>query len=334
MLLGFFAVFSLSLLFMLLFKQQAVRLGFVDIPNHRSSHVVHTPSGAGIALYFAVAIGAYLTPVYCMEQYMWVCVATLLVFLTGVVDDRYDIPPKAKFVVLAFSAFLLSFHDILITDVGTFFGIHISLGMMALPFTVFAVVGLSNAVNLIDGIDGLAGSISIVILSTFWFIGFYNQDMMMALLSMVFIAAVLGFLFFNWHPASIFMGDSGSLVLGFVISVLAIKALAYLPAVSVLFIVALPVIDTIVVMVRRKRMGRSIFSPDRCHLHHILLRFFGGNVRRTVLFLVVLQAVYAITGIYVQNMTDSGGSLILFGLNAFLIYMATNAIRKKENYSC
>lgn len=306
----------------------------MDIPNERSTHVNHTARGAGIGFYLAVAL---VLPVFHYElllNYIWACTAIFLVFIIGVLDDHRDTSPNTKFFVIILGTVLLYFDNIVIDDIGVFFGIPISFGWFALPFTIFAVVGFTNALNLIDGLDGLAATISIVILGSFFAVGYTNDDLFMMLLAGAFISALLGFLVFNWHPASIFMGDSGSLTLGFVISLLAIKSLAYLPTVSILFIAAIPILDTLVVMVRRKINGRSMFSADRCHIHHILRHFFAEDTRKTVIFIVVLQLIYSMTGLQLERDMDEGYFLLLFLLNVVLHYMFLAAMIKRQKRNC
>lgn len=109
------------------------------------------------------------------------------------------------------------------------------------------------------------------------------------------IAAILAFMMFNWNPAKIFMGDSGSLTLGFLIALLSIKALPYIQPTSVLFIAAIPIMDTLIVMIRRLKSGKSPFSPDKLHIHHLLLRFF--NVKKTVFLLIIMQTLYSMIGL-------------------------------------
>ena len=222
----------------------------------------------------------------------------------------------------------------MIDDLGVFFGFGLSVGWFALPFTLFAVVGFTNALNLIDGLDGLAAIVSIVILGSFFAVGYMYDDFFMMIITGAFISALLGFLLFNWHPASIFMGDSGSLTLGFVISMLAIKSLAYLPTVSVLFISAIPILDTLVVMLRRKIKGRSMFSADRCHIHHILKQFFAEDTRNTVLFLGVFQVIYSLIGLQLDKNMDEGYLLVLFAFNIVLLYMFLGAMIKRQKRDC
>lgn len=334
MYLEFVFIFMLSLVLVGLVKYYAPKIGLVDVPNGRSSHTNHIPSGAGIGFYLAVAI---VLPIFYFDTVLmnsWTCLAVLLVFIVGVLDDHHDTSPNTKFIVLILSTLLLSLDGVIIDNVGTFFGVNIALGWFALPFTMFAIVGFTNALNLLDGLDGLAATVSIVILGSFFAVGYMNDDFFMMVASMAFISTLLAFLVFNWHPASIFMGDSGSLTLGFVISVLAVKSLDYLPTVSILFITAIPILDTLIVMIRRKLNGRSAFSADRCHFHHILRHFFAEDTRKTVLFLGVLQAIYSLTGLQLDKNMDEGFLLILFGFNIVLLYMFLAAMIKRQKREC
>ena len=330
----FILIFILSLLLVNLLKNNAAKMGLIDIPNDRSSHINHTPSGAGIGFFLAVVIILPFFHFAYMLSQVWTFLAIFLVFVIGVLDDHHDTSPNTKFIVLTVSSILLSFDSVIINDIGVFFTIPITLGWFALPFTIFAIVGFTNALNLIDGLDGLSTLVSLVILGTFFVIGYQHDDILIMMLSMAFISTLSAFLIFNWNPASIFMGDSGSLTLGFVISVLAIKSLAYLPTVSILFITAIPLFDTLIVMIRRKRKGRSAFSADRCHVHHILRHFFAEDTKKTVVFLGVLQAIYSITGLQLDKNMDEGYLLILFGLNTILLYLFLGAMIKRQKRDC
>lgn len=330
----FALIFILSLVLVSLVKYHAPKIGLMDIPSERSSHIHHTPLGAGIGFYLAIVI---ILPIFNWDYILmngWACLAVLLVFIIGVLDDHHDASPHTKFFVIMLSTILLYLDNIVIDNLGTYFGVEISLGWLALPFTIFAVVGFTNALNMIDGLDGLAAVVSLVILLSFFTVGYMHDDFFMMLFAGAFISSLLGFLVFNWHPALIFMGDSGSLTLGFVISLLAIKSLAYLPTVSILFIAAMPILDTLVAMIRRKINGRSIFSADRCHVHHILRHFFAEDTRKTVLFLGLFQAIYSLTGLQMLRDMDEGYLLILFLLNVVFLYMLLAAMIKRQNRKC
>lgn len=149
---------------------------------------------------------------------------------------------------------------------------------IAIPFSILAVVAFTNALNLINGLDRLAGTISIIILSSLWVIGYQNNDHLLMGVTAIIVSTLLAFLVFYWNPARVFLGDSGYLTLGFVISILAKKALDYVNPIVILYLIAFPLFDMLIIMIRRKMYGRSIFYPDRNHGHHVLLGVFKGKV--------------------------------------------------------
>ena len=330
----FILIFLISLVLINLIQKKATLFGLIDIPNARSSHIHTTPRGAGIGFYLAVILVLALFHFDIILSYLWTALAIGCVFIVGVLDDYHDTSPKAKFLIIFLSTFLLSLDNIVISELGTFFGYELSLGWLALPFTAFALVAFTNALNLIDGLDGLAATISIVILSTFFTIGYENDDFFIMLLSGAFISSLLAFLLFNWHPASIFMGDSGSLTLGFIISVLAIKSLLYIPAISILFLAAIPILDTFIVVMLRRRSGRSVFSADRCHIHHVLKQFFSDSTQKTVIFLVSIQLIYSLIGLQLDKSMHEGYLLVFFIFNIFFFYRLISNLIKKQKREC
>jgi len=334
MLFEFFLVFVLAIIFVKIVQKYADRIGLVDEPNERSSHTLDTPSGAGIG--FSLAIFSIIPLFYIdvFSDYTLIFLAIFLVFIIGVLDDIHDASPKTKFLVLILSTVFLIIDDFIIDYIGVYFGQQIYLGIFAAPFTLFAVVAFTNALNLIDGLDGLAGSVSVVIFMSFFIIGYQNNDLILMVISGSFISGLVAFLIFNYYPASIFMGDSGSLVLGFVIALLAIRSLLYIPAISILFITAIPILDTAIVVVRRKLNGKGLFTADKCHLHHIFYRFFSNNTKKTVLFFVVMQAGYSLTGLQFNKYHDDGLLLILFLLNVIMVYLFTDAMIKRQRSNC
>ena len=169
-----------------------------------------------------------------------------------------------------------------------------------------------------DGLDGLAASIAIVIFVTFWAIGIEHGDELLITLSSFFTATLLAFLLFNWNPAKIFMGDSGSLSLGIVIAILAIHAIQYITPASVLFVIALPILDTFIVMTRRIQRHISPFKADKNHMHHFLFNV-KGDVRYTVIILALMQIVFSIIG-YQLDPSNEFLSLILFMI-LFYLYL-------------
>lgn len=323
-------IFIVTLILIRFFIYCAPKIGFMDIPNVRSMHKCIEPRGAGICIYLAVVmVDPWFNFALILEHYP-IFLATFLVFIIGVLDDYHGISPKTKLIVISLSALLAYFDGIYISSLGNLFGTEISLGWFDLPFTIFAIVGLTNALNLIDGLDGLAGSIGIVILSALFSIGYIHDDTIIMMASSVFIAGLLAFMFYNWNPASVFLGDSGSLVLGFIIGLLLTKSATYIHPVTVLFIVAVPLMDTIIVMVRRKVQGKSMFEADKTHLHHVFFYFFDQDIKTTVIFLSVLQAIYSIIALFVVENTNQTMSLILFCFNVVLWYFVSSEMLRGQ----
>ena len=209
-------------------------------------------------------------------------------------------------------------NDVAIYSLGNYFGYEMVLpAWFVFPFTFFAIAGFTNALNLMDGLDGLASVVSIVMLVTFLAVGLQYNDEVLISLSSFFIVTLLAFLLFNWHPAKVFMGDSGSLALGIVISILAIHSTQYIAPTSVLFMVALPLLDTFIVMTRRIQRHRSPFEADKNHLHHFLFNV-KGDVRYTVMILAFMQVVFSIIG-YQISPSNEFLSLVLSMILFYLV---------------
>jgi UDP-GlcNAc:undecaprenyl-phosphate GlcNAc-1-phosphate transferase len=202
---------------------------------------------------------------------------------------------------------------------------------LVFPFTFFAIAGYTNALNLMDGLDGLAASISIVIFVTFLAIGIENKDELLITLSSFFTVTLLAFLLFNWNPAKVFMGDSGSLALGMVISILAIQSMQYITPISALFIIAMPVLDTFIVMTRRLQRHISPFKADKNHMHHFLFNV-KGDVSYTVIILVLMQIVFSIIG-YQLDPSNEPLSLILFMILFYLyLNLFDQRLKRRKNH--
>jgi UDP-GlcNAc:undecaprenyl-phosphate GlcNAc-1-phosphate transferase len=329
---------ALSYLLIKLIIKNAKKLKLLDIPNERSHHDDVIPRGAGIGFISAFLVGVALFESSLFVEYWFLFLSIFMVFSIGVLDDRHDASPKMKFLVIFFAVFIMWIFGVTIESLGFWFDYDLKLYWLSLPFTMFALAGFTNALNLIDGLDGLAASVSIVILMFFGFIGYENGNHLMVVLSTFAIAALAGFMLLNWNPAKVFMGDSGSLGLGFIISVIALLSLQYIHPVVVLYLAAVPVLDTLVVMVRRIRRGRSPFSPDRTHLHHIMVKFFDGNVKKTVIFLVMIQAIFSAIGYLIADSiyTETNTMMPLFAVVGFAIifvvfYMIFTGIKKSQN---
>jgi len=322
------AIFILSVMFVRLLVKYAPKLSLQDVPNARSAHKVVVPKSAGLGFVAAVFVGQIFFNFDHFFDYISLYLAILVVMLTGLYDDRYDVKPRVKFIFIILASIIVVLYDIRIDSLGNYFGYELSLPLfIAGIFTVFAIVGFTNALNLMDGLDGLAGGLSVIMLTMFFAIGLMNHDSFMVGLSASFIASVLAFLIFNWNPAKIFMGDSGSLTLGFVIAILAVKSLAYLSPASVLFIIGLPLIDTFIVVRRRLQRGQSPFVADKNHMHHFLYKT-KLHVRFSVMMLLYIQLALSIIG-YQMKSTEQFLSLTLF---AMIVYIFFNLFDQRYKY--
>ncbi len=274
-------------------KQLALRLHSVDNPGQRKVHDRVMPKCGGMAM----AVGA-ITPIL-----LWVpmtpfikglMMGTLIIVLFGVADDIKDLSPYQKLSGQLVGASLAIFvGGVKISDLGAF----LPEGMLlpdwaAIPLTMVVIIGVTNATNLSDGLDGLAGGIALLIFLCIGYLGFKQSDWTITLIAVAVGGAVLGFLRFNSYPAQLFMGDAGSQLLGFVAILLCIQLTQQAHAFSAilpLIILGLPILDTLSVMVKRLATGRSPFSADRNHFHHQLIKF-GLYHSEAVLCIYIFQS--------------------------------------------
>lgn len=257
------------------------KLQLYDMPGTRKLHQAPVPTMGGIAIVTGMITGLILWMPLAMDTWQvafFFCVITLMAL--GVMDDLKDMPAKYKFMIQAGVALLMAVAGIRITSLEGIFGIHELPVAMQYFLTVLLITGVTNAFNLIDGIDGLAGGIGFMSLATTGIFLLFSGDQYGAAIAIALSGSILAFLYFNFNPARIFMGDTGSLVLGFVTAVLcirlqqinaaALKPVLHHSPVFILGIVLIPVFDTIRVFYLRLRKGISPFTADRTHIHHLL----------------------------------------------------------------
>ena len=327
----FIITFLLTLLFISILLRSATKLRLIDRPNKRSMHKNPIPHGAGIGIVLSVLVVSLLKIDFYLE-YWWVLLAIVVVLSVGIWDDIFHASAKLKFIFIFIATTILYLNGIEIEYLGVLAGFKLSLPLwIGSVLLFFAVAGYTNAFNLIDGLDGLSASLGIIILAAYAYIGYSYNDKLLFLLSSFFIAALLAFLIFNWNPAKIFMGDSGSLTIGFVIVLLSIVSIKYIQPVKTLYIAALPLLDTLIVMIRRKREGISISSADKSHLHHIVLRLLDNNVKKTVLLLAFVQLLFTVTGVLFFNQKEQLIGLFLFIFCFGVLYLlSTRLLRRQE----
>jgi UDP-GlcNAc:undecaprenyl-phosphate GlcNAc-1-phosphate transferase len=268
----------------------ATKWGIVDTPGIRKVHAIPIPRIGGLAMIVGVLVAAIIViPLDPNDQYFLIAAGVLAAF--GAADDRFDLDYRIKLI-----GQLLA---ILIVVVGGDAQIHsITLDerlllpqWISIPLTVLFLVGITNAINLADGLDGLAGGTTFLCLGALAMLSHSSGQFVTAALSLAFAGAILGFLRFNTFPASVFMGDAGSQLLGFAVGVLSLRATqsgtSALSAATPILLLALPILDTLSVMVQRVSEGRSPFSPDKNHIHHKLLALgFDHHEAVTVIYLI------------------------------------------------
>ena len=332
-------IFSFFISFVLVFLviKLNTRMGILDFPNERSSHVKAIPKSGGVGFVTAFFLSFILFERTLIMDHPWLFASIFIIFAVGVYDDYIGIKPLGKFLAIAICVFFLSLENISINSLGLYLGTEINLFYLSLPFTFFAVAGFTNALNLIDGLDGLAATITIAILATFLYIGIVFHDKTIFALCLFTLLVLSAYLLFNWSPAKLFMGDSGSLTLGFIICIVAILSLKYIHPVTILYLSAIPIIDTLVVMIRRINMGFSPFLADKTHIHHILHHFFGST-QKTVIFLFLVQLLFCFLGYVVARHIElypNGlfpiAMIVAFGILLSISYMLFTAILKNEN---
>lgn len=274
----FFTALLCSLVLIPFSRKLALATGLLDHPDRRKVHRSAMPrlGGLGIAgaVLFSVALCIKLSPM--VTAYL---LGAAIVIFTGLLDDIVSIPPPLKFLGQTLAALVFASEGGgELTALGNLMGLgDIQLGPLSLVFTVLAMVGVMNAVNLSDGLDGLAGGISAIALVFFGMLAYAHQAWFSTAVALAVLGALLGFLRYNSYPARLFMGDTGSLFLGFTLAALAVRLAtvsaeftpvsAIVPAV----ILSLPIMDTLWVMGNRLRQGKKPFHPDKTHLHHRLL---------------------------------------------------------------
>lgn len=309
MLINYATVFMLTLVVSILMVPFAIRfakkIGAIDIPNGRKVHKHIMPRLGGIAIYIAFLVGFFYISTI-IKLPISIIVGATIIMLVGLIDDKFQIKPWQKLLGQIVATLVILSDGFFIKYVTVPFieqSVQISL-WIAIPISFLWIVGVTNAVNLIDGLDGLAAGVSIIAGGAIFVMALIEHDVQVAFLAIAVIGATLGFLFFNFYPAKIFMGDSGSLLLGFLLSVFSLisfKQVTLITLIIPIIILAVPIIDTTIAIIRRKLNKQGIMEPDKNHLHHRLLA--AGFTHR--------QAVFFIYGIS-----------IFFGTAAILVYSA------------
>jgi UDP-GlcNAc:undecaprenyl-phosphate GlcNAc-1-phosphate transferase len=309
-------------------------LGLVDRPNSRKLHLGNIPLVGGLSVFIGVLAGALWLGGFSPFVHVLLGTSAALALL-GALDDRYDLSVRARLLVqTAAILVMIACTGVYIRSLGHLFGHELTLGWLGVPFTVVAVIGLLNAFNMMDGIDGLAGSLSLISVGAILLYSSISiQDS--ATLVLLLGASLLPYLATNLGLVGrkVFLGDAGSMMLGYLLAWVLINfsqaTPRHLSPADVLWCVALPVLDTLAVMYRRVRQGKSPFKPDRGHIHHIIMGAGLGS-RRTLICLTTLAAALAFFGSVIR-MFGTGASLLAFGfMLAIYVVVVTRIWLRQE----
>lgn len=318
--------FLLTLCLVPLIKKLAFKVGAVDNPCQRKVHLKPMPRLGGLAIYIGFISMILLTqPIN--QEILGLILGSTIIAILGVADDIKDISPKVKLTGQIFAACVLIAFNIDVDFITHPFlkGEILPLEYFSIPVTILWVVGITNAVNLIDGLDGLAAGLSTIAALTLAIVGFTQGQFVMMALSLMLAASTLGFLKYNFYPAQIFMGDSGSMFLGFNLSALAImgfvKSITIISVFVPILILGIPIFDTLFAIIRRYFNGQPIFKADKEHLHHCLLNK-GFTHRQTVLLIYAVNFVLAGTGVLLTYLTTAQGILILSVISTLVLWSA------------
>jgi UDP-GlcNAc:undecaprenyl-phosphate GlcNAc-1-phosphate transferase len=328
--LAFFAIFFLSLLFSFVLTRYvrdfASRRGWVEIPSQeRHLHLSPLPRLGGVAIFLsfsltmlaAALLASYiprLHAAFSVRTLLTILVPASIVFLLGLYDDLYTVGPYTKFAVQSLAATMLFMGGLRILNIPVLFGEHQLPWFLGLPFTILWVLAITNAFNLIDGLDGLAAGSALFSTLVAFVVTLMNGYSLVTVMTIALAGAILGFLRYNFNPATIFLGDSGSLFIGFVLSALALAGAQKSPTIVAVAIpvvsFGLPILETSLSILRRLISGRPVFTADREHIHHKLLQH-GLTHRQVVIVLYGVSAVFALLSLFLLWPTGSSLGLVL-----------------------
>lgn len=314
-----FSAFFITIIAIMVLYPIALKLGLTDHPSHRKQHTAVTPLIGGLACFLAIVITMLINDGYFPNQQAYILAGALLVFV-GFVDDYKELGIKIRLAAqIGATLIMTEMAGLKIIDLGDLFLFgDIHLGVFSTLFTLFAVVGGVNAFNMIDGIDGLAGGLTFISVAVIAVIAELSQEIILLTFCCLFLAVIGGFLLFNARifgrlKAKIFLGDAGSTLFGFTVCWLAISiSQGEHPLISpslVLWIITVPLLDSVCIMLRRLTKGRSPFAADREHLHHIL-SLAGFSVNKVLVILLGVSLILSIIGGAIEYATDDSDAVL------------------------
>ncbi len=319
-----------------LVKSFAYKIGAIDVPKDgRRMHKKPVPRLGGLAIFLGFMV-SILIFVHIDHSMQGILLGAVIIVVLGVVDDMTPLRAKFKFLVQILAALVAVYHGVVIeilTNPNLFSGApYWSLGWLKYPVTVLWIVGVTNAVNLIDGLDGLASGVSTISAITMLVIAILVSEQQVAIVMAALAGACLGFMPYNRNPAKMFMGDTGSTFLGYILATYSIQGLfKYYAIVSFavpFLILGLPIFDTAFAIVRRLAHGQSPMTPDRGHIHHRMMDM-GLNQKQTVAALYVVSSLLGLSAVVLTTSGELKAMLLLITLAA-VAYVAARVIFPRE----
>jgi UDP-GlcNAc:undecaprenyl-phosphate GlcNAc-1-phosphate transferase len=334
-LVGFVIAFMIALVVVPIVRKVCIKKGWYDIPNDRKIHQQPIPRLGGVAIWFSSCLAIGLL-IFCFWQYphgnalSGIFAGGTIIFLLGVVDDIKGLSPYIKLffqivaasIAYAFGVQILNLHIPFMAD-------PISLGILSLPLTIFWIVAISNAINFIDGVDGLAGGVTAISALTLGVVAYYTHQPVAALVAAAIAGTMLGFLVYNFHPAKIFMGDSGALFAGFVLASIAVTGVLKTVTATILLpilILSVPLLDISYSVFRRLAQGKSPFKADGEHIHHRLIKA-GVSQNRTI---VVFYLICIASGTIATSFVHATRQYLLLIVGLLLIMLLISRLTKKK----
>ena len=335
--LGFITAFTLTYLIIPVIIRIAQERMLYDHPNERSAHQIPTPSLGGIGIFAGTICAVVLwTPIHSFGILQYILASFVLIFLIGVLDDLLPMSATKKFFGQVLVAIILAYKsDVRLTSLYGILGVDELPELTGFLISVVIIVGIINSFNLVDGINGLAGSVGLLACVTWgiWFAA--TGSIALSVVAFALAGAIVAFLKYNFTPARIFMGDTGSLLIGTVCAILAIKfvemnrqgvvdprfAFGAAPAIAIAVLI-IPLFDTLRVFLMRVLRGKSPFSPDKNHIHHLLLQA-GLNHMQATITLVVVNMLFILMAFSLHSL----GSMLLLSIELGIALLLTEVLR-------
>lgn len=326
--LAFIIAMALSYIFTPYAKGVAYKIGAIDVPkDQRRVHKKPIPRLGGLAIYVAFVVATLLIATLSRDfldmnrELIGIFVGATIIVVIGIVDDTKQISAKVKLLGQIVAALIVVYSGVRIEFITNILnkttGIS-DLGKLSIPITIFWIVGITNTVNLIDGLDGLAAGVSSIAALSLAYIACFNGQSTAAIILVILAGSLIGFLPYNFNPAQIFMGDTGSLLVGFILATISVegvtKTAATIAVALPVLALGVPIFDTTFAIIRRLLNGRPIMEADKGHLHHRLLDQ-GLSQKQTVLILYFISMLFGASAIVISDSNRFGALLVIAGVS-------------------